>query len=189
MPLCVLFNPFIGDIWIKQSQFVLDMKIVSVIVFNAFMYYRRQPIWQFQNVAGLFKECLPFSIVELFLNLFLSIFLVIKMGLIGVFIATSVAYLVSWVGQALMIHRYCLKIEVKGYFFKQIYYFLIWIFEIVIVMLLGQFFNSNSYLHFGYLLILCAIVPNLINILIFGKSEEFSYLKQNIINRLLKRKV
>jgi len=50
----VLFNPFIGDIWIKQSQFVLDMKIVSVIVFNAFMYYRRQPIWQFQNVAGFY---------------------------------------------------------------------------------------------------------------------------------------
>ena len=186
--LFVLLNPFIGTIWIRKDEFLLPFMTILVLVVNNYMTYKRQPVWQYQNTSGIFKHFLPYSFIELILNLVVSIIAAMKLGLIGVFIGTTVAYIVSWIGQTYVVHKHVLKRNVFQYYFKQIAYFLLTCLELGIVVLLKSCVSfEHAWIQFGYLLILCALVPNGINLLLFYRSKEFIYLKENVLNRLLKK--
>jgi O-antigen/teichoic acid export membrane protein len=185
--LYILFNVFISDIWLDPA-YLLNMKIVAVIVLNCYLTFKRQPIWQYQNVAGIFKEFLPYSIMELIINLSVSIILAYKIGLIGVFLGTTSAYLCSWLGQIYVVHKHVLNKNHFKYYGKQVMYLLITVFEIVIVLLLDKaLIINNIWLHFIYLLVLCAIVPNGINLLLFHKTKEFMYLKEKVLNKIIRK--
>lgn len=186
--LFILLNPFIGTIWIRKDEFLLPMLTVTVLVINNFMTYKRQPVWQYQNTSGIFKHFLPYSFIELILNLVVSVVAAMKLGLIGVFIGTTVAYIVSWIGQTYVVHKYVLHQNVFKYYFKQLVYFGLTALELGIILFLKSALSfDNSWIQFVYLLVLCAVIPNGMNLLLFYRSKEFTYLKENVLNRLLKK--
>lgn len=185
--LFVLLNPFIGTIWIRKEEYLLSAVTVAVLVINNFMTYKRQPVWQYQNTSGIFKYFLPYSLIELILNLVISVIAALKMGLIGIFIGTTIAYIVSWTGQIYVIHKHVLKRSALPYYLKQIGYFGLTLLELIIILGLKKILVfENVWIEFGYLLVLCAIIPNGVNILLFHRSEEFIYLKENVIKRFKK---
>ena len=106
--LYVLLTPFIKDIWLS-AEYEIASILVAVIVFNSYLHFMRQPVWQIQSTAGIFKHYIPFSIIEFVLNLVISIFGAIYYGLLGVFIGTTIAYLVSWVGQAWILNKHVIQ--------------------------------------------------------------------------------
>ena len=185
--LYILFNVFIADIWLDGS-YLLGMHIVAIIVLNSYLTFKRQPIWQYQNVAGIFREFLPYSIMELLINLSVSIILAFRIGLIGVFLGTTSAYLCSWIGQIYVVHKHVLYKNHFRYYLKQLLYLGITVLEIVLVTLLDHaFVITNVWVHFAYLLLLCAIVPNGVNVLLFSRTDEFAYLKDKVLSKVLRR--
>ncbi len=183
-----LLNPFIRSIWIRKEEFLLPLLIVAVLCFNHYLVLKRQPIWQYQNTSGVFRYFLPYSFAEMVINLVVSIIGAYKIGLIGVFLGSTVAYLISWLGQTKVIHERVLHKDVFKYYFKQIVYILITAGETFLVYEIDQLIViSNPYLDFLMTMIACAVVPNLINLILFRNAEEMHYLKENVVVRLLNK--
>ncbi|MBQ1508295.1 MAG: hypothetical protein IIZ47_02630, partial [Erysipelotrichaceae bacterium] len=183
---CML-NPFIRNIWIRKEEYVLSILIVVVLCFNHYMILKRQPVWQYQNTSGVFRYFLPYSFMEMVVNLAVSIFLAYKIGLIGVFLGSTTAYILSWIGQTWVIHQRVLKRNALPYYLKQIFYILLTVLMTAAVYALDQVIVlSNPYLDFFVNMCFCALVPNLINLILFHKTEEFAYLKENVVRRLLR---
>ena len=186
--LFILLEPFIGNIWIRKSEYVLPVSTTFVLCVNNYMTFKRQPIWQYQNTSGIFKHFLPYSFIELVLNLVVSIVAAIKLGLIGVFIGTTVAYLVSWFGQTFVVHKHVLEKGVSEYYIKQLKYALLTMFELgIIVVIKDCVVINNEWLNLIFLAFLCLLIPNSINILIYKDTEEFIYLKENLLDRMIKK--
>lgn len=185
--LYVLLTPFIRDIWLS-NEYQMSQIIVTVIVFNSYMFFLRQPIWQFQNTAGIFKEYLPYSILEFFINLIISIFGALQFGIIGVFFGSFFAYIISWAGQSYKLHKHILKESVMLYYFQQIQFIVLMMIELGIVLLLTYFINpTNLYVSFGLKIIWVTFIPNTINYLIFRQTEEFLYIKSTLLSRFLNK--
>lgn len=186
--LYILLEPFIGDIWIKKSEYILSIPITLNLCINNYLTFKRQPIWQYQNTAGIFKYFLPYSFAELIINLVVSIVLALKLGLIGIFIGTTAAYLISWFGQTYVVHKYVLDKKVNGYYIKQVMYACITVLELAIILLIKKYVViSNVWINFIFLGILCLLVPNGINILLFRNTDEYIYLKDNLLNRFINK--
>ena len=186
--LYILLEPFIGDIWIKKSEYVLSSSITFVLCVNNYMTFKRQPIWQYQNTSGIFKYFLPYSFLELVINLAVSIVAAIKWGLIGVFIGTTIAYIVSWLGQTYVVHKHVLGKGVGEYYIRQIKYAILTIVELLIIVIIkSHVVINNVWLNLFFLALLCLIIPNGINILLYKNTMEFDYLKTNLLGRVVNK--
>ena len=186
--LYILLEPFIGDIWIKKSEYVLSSSITFVLCVNNYMTFKRQPIWQYQNTSGIFKYFLPYSFLELVINLVVSIVAAIKWGLIGVFIGTTIAYIVSWLGQTYVVHKHVLEKGVGEYYIRQIKYAILTIVELLIIVFIkNHVVINNVWLNLFFLALLCLIIPNGINILLYKNTMEFDYLKTNLLDRVVNK--
>lgn len=184
--LYALLEPFIGNIWIKKSEYVLPALTTVVLCVNNYMTFKRQPIWQYQNTSGIFKYFLPYSFMELIINIAVSVYLAQKVGLIGVFLGTTVAYIASWLGQTYVVHKYVLEKNVFNYYFVQVKYIILVVIETLIVVGLKNLVTiSNPWLNFLYICLLCLIVPNGINIFLYRNSDEFIYVRDNILKKVL----
>lgn len=184
-----LANMFIGDIWINNYDYLLPITIVFVLSINNYMTFVRQPVWQYQNTAGIFKYFLPYSFLELVINLVVSVIASIKLGLIGVFLGTTLAYLISWAGQATVVHQRILKRNVLKYGIKQFVYFAITLIELIVVLYVqNSLIFDSEWVQFIWMGMVCLVVPNGINLMLFSKSSEFIYLSENVLKRFLRKK-
>ena len=185
--LYVLLTPFIKDIWLS-AEYEIASILVAVIVFNSYLHFMRQPVWQIQSTAGIFKHYIPFSIIEFVLNLVISIFGAIYFGLLGVFIGTTIAYLVSWVGQAWILNKHVIHDSIIRYYLKQIEYILLGFGELILILFLIPYLNlNNAVLNFVLQGFVIFIITSSIHITLYYRTEEFAYLKSQILDKLLRR--
>ncbi|WP_409193573.1 lipopolysaccharide biosynthesis protein, partial [Clostridium perfringens] len=82
-------NQFVG-LWVGK-QYLLDSLTFIVILINLYFVTMRGSVEQFQNGSGNFYQDRYAPLVEAFINLAVSIFLVKKIGIAGVFIGTLVS--------------------------------------------------------------------------------------------------
>lgn len=185
--LYVLLTPFIKNIWLSP-EFEIASILVAVIVFNSYLHFMRQPVWQIQSTAGIFKHYIPFSIVEFVLNLVISIYGAIYWGMLGVFIGTTIAYMVSWIGQAWILNKYVIHASIVRYYLKQLEFIGLMLFELLFVLwLIPNVDLNNAVLNFiahGFIIF---VVTSIIHIALYHRTEEFKYLKTQILDKLLKR--
>ncbi|ADO82183.1 polysaccharide biosynthesis protein [Ilyobacter polytropus DSM 2926] len=87
----ILFQPFIR-LWMGD-EFLLPGLTLSLILINLFIQMTRQPIEIFKNNSGFYDD-IYVPILESFINLFLSLILVQKLGLNGVIIGTLISNLI-----------------------------------------------------------------------------------------------
>ena len=185
--LYVLLTPFIKNIWLSP-EFEIASILVAVIVFNSYLHFMRQPVWQIQSTAGIFKHYIPFSIVEFVLNLVISIYGAIYWGMLGVFIGTTIAYMVSWIGQAWILNKYVIHASIVRYYLKQIEFIGLMLIELLFILWFIPYIDlNNAVLNFiahGFIIF---VVSSIIHIALYHRTEEFKYLKTQILDKLLKR--
>jgi len=185
--LYALLTPFITDIWLNADYKIASI-LVIVIVFNSYLHFMRQPVWQIQATAGIFRHYIPFSIIEFVLNLVISIYGALEWGIIGVFIGTTIAYLVSWIGQAWILNNYVIHDSIVKYYFKQIEYITFTLIELFVSMYLIQFIQTDNpvinFIAHGFVIF---TVTTFLNSVIYFRSIEFKYLKMQIFDKVLLR--
>lgn len=183
----VLLTPFIKNIWLSP-EFEIASILVAVIVFNSYLHFMRQPVWQIQSTAGIFKHYIPFSIVEFVLNLVISIYGAIYWGMLGVFIGTTIAYMVSWIGQAWILNKYVIHASIVRYYLKQIEFIGLMLIELLFILWFIPYIDlNNAVLNFiahGFIIF---VVTSIIHIALYHRTEEFKYLKTQILDKFLKR--
>lgn len=91
--LIVLINPFI-EIWLGQ-EFVLSILIPFTLVFSIFVGGMNYPCCSYKESFGIYNEVKYYYVAYAVLNVFLSIWWGISLGLFGILLATSISRLLT----------------------------------------------------------------------------------------------
>jgi len=188
--LVCLYNPFI-EIWIGK-EYLFSFDIVIAIVINNYLTGLRVPIITMKSAAGIYAEdaWVPFGFS--IINLVASVILVTKFGILGVVLGSIIGSLLTadWY-RPLAVYKKVFKTSVIHYFKRYIVYLgLGSIYMKICIELCNIISLNNSIINLIIKSIICIIVPNLITIILFYKTDEFKYviniIKSIIYNKQLK---
>lgn len=176
----ILLNPFI-EMWLGK-EYVMQMSIPISLAISFWVEGLRNPGYTYRTTLGLFKKAKITPYIGAITNVFLSVFLCRFIGVTGIFIATIIAQLVSysWIDPYL-IHKYEFRTSVKKYFTRYIIYSGVFIFNIIISLGVTSVVRVNGILEVIVKALLVCIIPNVINIGCFFKTDEFKEINKKII--------
>ena len=183
----VLINPFI-KLWVGE-QYVLGQSIIICLVLIMYIDGLRLTGITYRETLGLFEKGKLSPFFAAVFNIIFSIVLGKKYGGAGIFLATSIANIITlvWVDPYL-IHKYEFKSSVKKYFktFVQyiITYFIIYIFTYTVT----TFIKDNGIISFGIKALFVCLIPNMILFVIYRKTSEFIEIKNRVIDIINKKK-
>ena len=185
--LITLLNPFI-KMWLG-NEYVLNISISIALAISFFIAGMRESGYIYRTTLGLFNKSQATPYIGAFVNIVLSIILCKYIGLVGIFIATSIAQLVSysWIDPYL-IHKYEFKTPVTKYFKKYFIYCVIFLLELLVCMTICKNITvSNIYINFLIRGDICCFIPIIINIIMFRKTVEFSLLYDRFAKPIIKK--
>ncbi|MDY0289498.1 MAG: hypothetical protein RBR15_11800 [Sphaerochaeta sp.] len=184
--LLTLFNPFIS-LWLG-SEYLFDHKVVFVIVLNFYLAGMLMPIRTFSASMGLFWYDRYKPIFESLINLGFSIFLANRIGLVGVLIGTTISTVTTcfWF-EPYVLFRFGFELPVRKYFFAYIRYTVI-TFIIGWITFKGVSYIpiSNSLVAFLVSMVICALLPNLLYLLVYFRDSE-CIKNRKLVQRIIKR--
>lgn len=187
--LLIITEPFI-KIWLG-NEYILDKTILIVLIINFFQSMMRSVYETFKDAAGLWVEDKYMPILQLSINLIVSIVLLKLIGLAGVFVGTIISSLVLWLYS---FPRYVYKnLFNRNYlnYFKGLFKFIvIFLLILTITYIISNVFIIKSSI-FKLIVngFICIIIPNLILYLLFRKTDEFRYYINLIKNTLRRKKI
>lgn len=185
--LLCLINPFI-ELWLGK-EYILDIKIVSIMVINFYILSMRMSINIPRSTAGLFFNDRYVCIIEAVINIVTSIILVKKIGAIGVLIGTTITSIsVQFITVPYLCYKYVFKKPLREYYISYFSYFITTLITAIITYFICSInINSNNYFNFLCKIIFCIIIPNIIFLLRYIKLEELKYYI-NLLNKWKKCK-
>ena len=107
----------------------------------------------------------------------ISIVLVQKIGLIGVYIGTIISGLIANVTKPYIIYKACFGRDVKTYFVDSVKYLAVILG--ILALLLGikhVIMQEVTVINFAVMFVMISVAFNGIFLLLFGRTEEFGYL-------------
>lgn len=184
--LWILFNPFI-TLWVG-SEFTLSKGVVFVIIVNFFIVGMRQTTIMYNTTLGLFWNDRFKPWFEAGINLIASVILMKYLGILGVFLGTFISTITTsfWVDPYIL-YKNSFNSGLGKYFLKYFTYCLVTILSGIIATYLSSYIIGNNLLDLIYRLIICLLIPNIINFILFRNTDEFKYIINNIIIPSIKR--
>ena len=173
--LYIIIEPFI-TLWLG-SEFIMSKGLIIILMINFYVSGMRRSISTIKTTSGIFHEDRYAPFVEAAVNLVASIVLVQYFGIVGVFIGTLISTLVVpfWVAPYL-VYKKVFKRSVSSYFLKYFFYVAIGLVTCFLTSLICNTLLDDRFISVLLRGIICLIVPNLIYIGIFYKTDEFKFL-------------
>lgn len=168
--------------WIGED-YTLSYVVLCICSCVVFLEFASKPLWEFLTVSGLFEKDKNISIIGSLINLIVSVVLGLKIGIIGIFLGTICTYAIQIVLKIKLI--YGAKFEQKP-----TKYYLLWIKMLVSLLLAFSIMSlireylilNNALLSFVVFGCISVMISLLIIFIIFGKSEEYKYAKDLLLN-------
>ncbi|MFV9551021.1 lipopolysaccharide biosynthesis protein [Algibacter sp. PT7-4] len=162
-----LLTPFI-KVWLG-AEYILDNKIIILILINVFILTIRNPIDNFINAYGLFADTWA-PIVQIIINLFVSIYFGQKWGIAGIMFGTTVSMsIVIIIWKTYYLFQNGFKLNVITFFWltftKNIIAFILAYYAIVYIN--NTCLGANATVLTFFDLILLGIKTNVLLVLIF----------------------
>lgn len=179
----ILINPFI-ELWIGSEMLVGGI-VIYLIIIDYYLKGHRIVVNNFKVAAGIFDEDKYIGLIQAVVNLVVSIVMVRKMGLPGIFVGTVVQGLVSTMTRPFIVYNKVFKKSGMEYYKDSLVYLIV-----LIIPLLGLELIKNTILknltisNFIVMIVLVAIIPNLTFVLLLRKRKEFKYLLQLVKGKL-----
>ena len=185
--LIIFLNPFV-ECWIGKD-YLLSLPIVFALVFDIYINGIQYSGYNYVTTLGLFKKAKYGPLFASIINIILSIALIPKLGLFGVFIATIISRLLttSWL-DSYLVHKYEFQTPFLKYIKKYFYYLVVVVFNLLVCYYIFNFFVTDNIFNIILCAVLCTILCNVIFILFFYKTKEFNSLKERFKVLLLKYK-
>ena len=183
----VIMTPFI-KLWLG-SNYLLGNIALFVLVFNFYQKMMRNSYSTFKEAAGIFYEDRFVPLFESLINIVASIILVKFIGLPGVFLGTIISGFALW---CYSYPKYVYKKLFNGLYVNYVKETLGYILLFIVLACLTYFISSfimveNNLLQVIINAIVCLIIPNVLIIIIFRKTENYIYFK-DLFQRIVKRK-
>lgn len=187
-----LLNPFI-KIWIGE-QYLFSNTTVLVILISFYIQITMRTSEIFKSALGLFWNDRYAPVAQCILNIIISVVLVQKIEITGIFVGTSVAMLLTkWWITPYVIYKNKFEINVGHYFFKYFLFSAVGVISFWVTIFLVSMINDGSIIAFVGKMVVSATIPNSVFVLLLRKTSEFSnclnlvFKKENALTKLLKR--
>jgi len=173
--LYLLVQPFIS-IWIG-SGYLMDMAILILLVLQFYERGMRNTITTVKTTAGIFHQDRFAPLIQAGINLLLSIVLVHYMGIIGIFIGglISAVAVPFWLTPRL-VYKDVFKKPLLDFFKKYSFYTMIGLVACFGSQFVLSFLEASNYVQLLVQGMAVMLIVNLFYLLIFFRTEEFSYL-------------
>lgn len=182
----LLLTPFIV-IW-QGNEKVLAAGVVACILIDYYFKGDRIVLSNFKTAAGVFEQDKYLALIQGVVNLILSIVLVQKIGLVGIYIGTIVSGLIANITKPFIIYKVCFEKSVKTYFLDSVKYLAVLGGILMLLTGIKQFVMPQvTVLSFVVMFIVICVVFNGIFLLLFGRTQEFGYLWGIIKGKLRRR--
>lgn len=179
----MLLTPLI-QLWLGEER-TLAFSVVICILIDYYFKGDRIVLSNFKTAAGVFEQDKYLALIQGVVNLILSIVLVQKIGLVGIYIGTIVSGLIANVTKPIIIYRVILDKPVREYFTDSVKYIIL---LFALFLLLGSVkyvvMSSVTVVSFGLMFVIICVVFNGIFLLLFRKTEEFMYLQKLVMAKL-----
>lgn len=183
--LTIMMEDFI-TLWIG-SKFLLEEGLLLILMLIFYERGMRNSITTIKTTAGIFHEDRFGPIIQAAINLLISIVLVQKIGITGVFIGTLVsAILVPFWLTPYLVFKKIFHMPVSRYFNIYICYIILGLFAYYITNTVSQVIEVENTLSLLAKGIICLIIPNLIYCIVFFRTSEFKYITNVLKNSVLK---
>lgn len=171
----ILLTPFV-ILWKGESRTLAYGVVISILI-DFYFKGERIVLSNFKTAAGVFEQDKYLALIQGAVNLAVSILLVRRIGLIGVYIGTIVSGLIANVTKPVIIYKVILDRPVKGYFVDFVKYPAV--IAAVYALLMGikeLVMPQITIAAFAVMFVIICIVFNGVFLLLFGRTEEFAYL-------------
>ncbi len=166
VPLLLSINDFI-NIW-YENKITTTSLIASSFVILLFFYIIKLSTTTFTTSFGLFKETKKCAILDMVVNLILSLGLVKFLGIGGVLLATAFStFLAEYIMKTIILYKYAFKRSVKHYFVKNILYFVIAIIDFFLGYFIMRNFSINNIIMWFIIFSIYTIINSLFILIIF----------------------
>lgn len=170
-----LINPLIA-MWLGES-YVFNKFIVFSIILNFFTTGMQNAATTFRDTTGLFKKGKYRPLLAAIINIVVSLILVQKIGIAGVFLGTVFSRLCTYFWyDPYVVHKFVFGKSVLPYFIRYSWLALLVVVSALITDSLGNMWSRDPLVNFVFRIVLCILVPNIIFLLAYRKSEELKYL-------------
>ncbi len=171
----MLLTPFIS-LWLGAEK-TLAFSVVLAVLIDFYFKGDRIVLSNFKTAAGVFEQDKYLALIQGIINLVISIVLVQKIGLLGVYIGTIVSGLVANLTKPVIIYKVILERKVKEYFVDSLKYLTVLILAFALLTGIKMLIMPKvTIVTFGAMFFIICIVFNGIFLLLFGRTEEFGYL-------------
>lgn len=182
----VLLTPLVVDLWLGE-KWLLSANIVALIVIDYYFKGDRVVMMNFRTAAGVFEQDKFLPLIQGGVNLVISIVLVQRIGLIGVYIGTVISGLIANISRPPIVYRVCFDRKSKEYFIDTAKYMLVMGVILAIVLpVSGMLLKEVTIISFVLTGVMIVVVYNMIFLLAFCRAGEFRYMYDMVMRRVKK---
>lgn len=180
-----LLTPFIGGVWLRKGGWTLPQMTVTLLVADFYLKGGRTVLLNFKIASGLFEQDRYLPLVQGAINLLVSVLLVLKIGVTGVYVGTLVSGILANLIRPGIIYRVSFDRKPWAYFKDSLRY-------IVVILAVGAavtpvrrlLMSEVSVFSFGLMVIIITLLYNLVFLAVFHRTEEFAYLWNAVAVRI-----
>lgn len=186
--LFVLLTPFV-NIWLGE-EYLLSVGIVALLTLDVYILTMTRPYENFRVANTLFIQGKYRPAVMVVINIVLSVLLGKQYGLAGILLATVIARVSTHVWfDPWLIYKHVFKKSFALYLLTKAKYFLAFVANCGVTYWISRFFaTGNLFLDFLLMAVAAVLIPNVLLLAEFGKTQEFVNLKQMLISFIRRKK-
>lgn len=182
----MLLTPLI-ELWLGADK-TLSFLVVMCIVIDFYFKGERIVLSNFKTAAGVFEQDKYLSLIQGIVNLIISLVLVQKIGVAGVYIGTILSGLIANITKPVIIYRVILDKPVKEYFVDFFKFILVLTAVFLLLLKIRDFaMKEVTIFSFAVMFVVISVVFNAIFLLLFGRTDEFQYLYGIVKDKVRKR--
>ena len=181
----MLLSPLVY-LWLGE-EWMLGGSVIGFILIDYYFKGDRIVLSNFKTAAGVFEQDKYLALIQGVVNLIISIALVQKMGLAGIYIGTIVSGLIANVTKPFIIYEVCFGKKAGEYFADSGKNFVVMGIVLAIILPLGNWLLKEiTFVSFFLVGISVVVIYNAVFLLAFGRTKEMGYLV-GVVKRKSKR--
>ena len=180
-----LLNPFI-TLWVGE-EYLFSQWTVNIIVANFFVPAILNIVFMYRETMGLFEYGKYRQLAAGIVNIILSIILGKFWGVFGIFLATLVSALaIGAFPYPKIVYKYGFNKSSKEYIIRYFMYCGLTVISCLLVKSATIVLGKLTLFTFIGQIILCILIPNILYIFLFRKTDEYKYIKGKVVDLLNK---
>lgn len=166
---------------------VLATSIITWYLIDYFFKGERVVLSNFKTAAGVFEQDKYLTLIQGAVNLVISLALVTKVGMAGVYIGTVISGLIANITKPIIIYKACFHRTAVSYFKDSFKYLgVIGVTLAILIPLQNVLMPQVTITGFVVMIAVITVIFNGIFLIGFGRSEEFKYLYGMVMSKLHK---